>query len=196
MQFPVLTKFNPEMKMICVSGSGNVLKLAMFPPEANFEYIQPYNGISTMQVLLSNPTKHPIEVFSRQFDLTLVTDRAARLLSGTPLSKSRPQTAANKAEKTEEMISFNENQNNDSTKTKVCIIINGPPKSGCTIVSKMLSEEFGNIPVVNLYDVWGNLQPDASFEEMMEKFRISKRTVFRRCEQFGIPKIIEGKKAE
>ena len=34
-----------------------------------------------------------------------------------------------------------------------------------------------------------------SLKEMMEKFRISKRTVFRRCEQFGIPKIIEGKKA-
>lgn len=34
-----------------------------------------------------------------------------------------------------------------------------------------------------------------SLKEMMEKFRISKRTVFRRCEQFGIPKIIDGKKA-
>ena len=28
----------------------------------------------------------------------------------------------------------------------------------------------------------------------MEKFKISKRTVFRRCEQFGIPQIIEGRR--
>ena len=33
-----------------------------------------------------------------------------------------------------------------------------------------------------------------SLKEMMEKFKISKRTVFRRCEQFGIPQIIEGRK--
>ena len=33
-----------------------------------------------------------------------------------------------------------------------------------------------------------------SLKEMMEKFKISKRTVFRRCEQFGIPQIIEGRR--
>ena len=33
-----------------------------------------------------------------------------------------------------------------------------------------------------------------SLKEMMEKFKISKRTVYRRCEQFGIPQIVEGKR--
>ena len=33
-----------------------------------------------------------------------------------------------------------------------------------------------------------------SLKEMMEKFKISKRTVFRRCEQFGIPTITEGRR--
>ena len=33
-----------------------------------------------------------------------------------------------------------------------------------------------------------------SLKEMMEKFKVSKRTVFRRCEQFGIPQIIEGRR--
>ena len=33
-----------------------------------------------------------------------------------------------------------------------------------------------------------------SLKEMMEKFKISKRTVFRRCEQLGIPKIVEGRR--
>ena len=33
-----------------------------------------------------------------------------------------------------------------------------------------------------------------SLKEMMEKFKISKRTVFRRCEQFGIPQIVNGRR--
>ena len=34
-----------------------------------------------------------------------------------------------------------------------------------------------------------------SLKEMMDKFKISKRTVFRRCEQLNIPKIVEGKRS-
>ena len=33
-----------------------------------------------------------------------------------------------------------------------------------------------------------------SLKEMMEKFKISKRTVSRRCDQFGIPKIVDGRR--
>ena len=33
-----------------------------------------------------------------------------------------------------------------------------------------------------------------TLKEMMEKFKISKQTVMRRCEKFGIPKIVEGRR--
>jgi len=70
---------------------------------------------------------------------------------------------------------------------------------GKTIIRRSDIEKlFDNAPS---YKKRGNMQKGKntqneyySLKEMMEKFKISKTTVSRRCEQFGIPKIVEGRR--
>ena len=163
MMFPFVTKYNQDVQMITVLGTGNVLKLSMFPPEANFEHILPFSEIASLQVLLTNPSKHQIEVFSRQFDLNLVTDRVARLISGTPLTKNRA-SATSIMNDANDLVSYSE------ARTKICFIVYGPPKSGCTEVSNKLAEAYGKIPVVKLEDIWKDLTFESSFDELRDAF--------------------------
>ncbi|EAY22120.1 hypothetical protein TVAG_457560 [Trichomonas vaginalis G3] len=159
-QFPVFIKFSNEENFIFCNGTGNLLKLSFFPPIADFEQIMPFSDITTMQVLLTNPSNHPIEVFSRQFDANIITDQITRMKTGTPLTKSR-----NRMQNSQTNILF------DNTQTqKVCLIVHGPSNSGKTLICQKLSEKYGNIPIIRLKDI-KNQNFDNYFDVFQESIK-------------------------
>lgn len=133
MQFPLNLKHSPAPSFVTVSGNGAQLTLNFNPPELELATTMPYSTPSLSTVIVSNPTKYPIDFFSLQFDTALNnTEEQNAREAESPFVTYTPKVKAPNA-----------------SKFAYCIIVDGPPLSGKTTLANNLSDFFG-LPVINL----------------------------------------------
>lgn len=158
MQFPVRIKHNDDVFNISVKGKGIQMKLIFEPSSINFNSIEEFSEPSKMSVDVINNENYPIDIFSPQFDHELL------LRTLRNIDKMNSNFESN--ENLRSSVSFsNLNHKNDHAfinqpkinKISVCIIVNGPPKSGKTTVSRAISKHMNGIPIISLAEVWQTL---------------------------------------
>jgi len=125
--------FNPNPYTIQLKGHGMKLSLQFTPNYVVFPPAHLFSEPQVVNVILHNYNHHPIEVYSTQFDALL-----------------------NLQNNTEPVIKEEQRNNGALSKSiafSICIIVNGPPKSGKSSISQVLSQYY-NLPIVSLRRVW------------------------------------------
>jgi hypothetical protein len=143
-QFPVAIRYSAKPYMVTVTGIGVRLQLVFEPSTLVLPPVQPLGGCSTETVTVRNPTNQPIEFYSLQFDHQLLTEETI-----DPRSTESPFVTYTPKAKTPIVAST----------FAVCIIVTGPPFSGKSSVSQVLSSRF-KLPIVDLSELWATTIED------------------------------------
>lgn len=158
-------KYNQEQIRLFVEGIGKQMNLQFNPSEANFNISKPWEDPVSCEVELCNPTDFPIEVYSKQFDYTLVSPQFASHNN----ESSRPETSIPKTptgSRNNFKLSKTEIKPSNSVSLKrltsyaACIIVHGPPKSGKTTVANFISQHLG-LRIVDLKELWKDIPSNA-----------------------------------
>ena len=147
MEFPIRIKNCNEPKYFSVKGKGAQLKLKFEPNEMKFQSIHPFDESLTADIDIINPTEYPIDVFSPQFDLQIEN---AILMRKFRESRSDDDDQ-------EEIIPVDNKLDTRVRPLSICVIINGPSKSGKTTMSNLVSKYLGDCPIISLKDLWKDL---------------------------------------
>ncbi|OHT07738.1 hypothetical protein TRFO_24017 [Tritrichomonas foetus] len=154
MTFPITVKHNSTTMHFTVTGTGVELKLQFVPPRLKFPTIKPYEEPLSSEFEIVNPNEYPIEVFAPQFDLEVENEILSRKFKEI-------QDAEMGNDNTEElrvtMGSSLSLQQDKVKKFSMCIIVNGPSKSGKTTVSRFISEILDGFPIISLKELWKDL---------------------------------------
>ena len=145
MQFPITIKHNKEQYLISLKGNGVKLKVQFDPPELNFGTIQPFLSPAERTFDVVNVSTYPVEVYSLQFDFNLLCNSLEKQMKEIRGEVDEEQTTV-----------VSDESPTMASKFSMCVIINGPTKSGKTTVAGKVAEYMGGVPVISLKEVWGH----------------------------------------
>ena len=157
---PIIIKHNSESQLINLTGKGVELKLKLDPLEHDFAPLQPFDEPITFDAEICNPTDFPIEVLLPQWDLEIENEILNRKHKESQKVENS-QDEVSPLAPTQEMSPLSTMLSTISAEKvkrfSFCIIVNGPSKSGKSIVSKLVSDIFGGLPIISLKELWMDL---------------------------------------
>jgi len=140
MQVPLRLRHSPDPIYITVNGSGALLQLVFKPTELLLPPIMPYSGYSSLDVTICNPSQYPVDFFSCQFDEDINNEGSEDPREAeSPFVTYTPKIKAPAA----------------ASKFSLVVIVDGPPLSGKTTLSRSLSRRY-NVPIINLVNLWND----------------------------------------
>ena len=168
MSFPISVKHNPNITYFSVSGTGVELKLSFEPSNIKFPILQPFDEPQIAEFEIMNPNEIPIEVLAPQYDIGIENEllkRKFKQIIDAEIEQANPSQNEAKPnetnEKDDKMLTIGSSLSSHiyetTKKFSMCVIVNGPTKSGRTSVSKFLSEYLGGFPIISLKNVWKEL---------------------------------------
>ena len=185
MQFPITVVHNTEKSYITARGTGVYMKVGFNPPEVTFPAMKPYDEPLFTEVELVNPCSYPIEVYSPQFDFQILCKQLqlkweSMFADEATLTQTQPleATPVEPEPVPQSLVS----------RFSLCVIVNGPPKSGKTTVSRMLAE-YLRVPVISFNDIWNDDTEDyvGSFREYISGLDYSRGFIIDGLEFFPEP---------
>ncbi|OHT13247.1 hypothetical protein TRFO_16696 [Tritrichomonas foetus] len=188
MQIPICARHSTDTSYLTLKGSGMQMKVVFSKPVLKFNQLMPYNDYPVAEIEMTNPCNLPITVFAPQFDFKILCEQLSHQFKvmtendGTAIlpEESTPKLPTSSALSNRSAMQsavrqpsqLNNGPTNTISKFSMCIIVNGPPFSGKTTMSKFISEYLGGIPIVTLKDIWANLllNPESTSEDYINAF--------------------------
>ncbi|EAX95386.1 hypothetical protein TVAG_449190 [Trichomonas vaginalis G3] len=155
MMLPISVLYNSQMTYISLKGSGIQLKLKFEPEKIDFGISTLMQGPTTKTVNIINPSTFPIDIYSKQFD--------AKLLLKNLKNSQNDSTTNLEMIKSSSHVSFTE-----ISSFSFCALVHGPPNSGKSEVSKILSKYLGDVPIVVLSEVWKDVPQNSKQSDYVQ----------------------------